>query len=172
MLATGGLTEKDVKPVMVPNVMRGADDFTSGANDMFLFAFGAPKVREVDATVGGIRAVKIPDSGMAAARQDLPLWLSHEAVPNPSFVGVDRADEVYAWDNILFTNAKMKDDVVYKIIDTMENNKADMVAVRRRCTNSRRRRSTSTTYLPSWRAEILQGPQHPGQGAPVNEPLQ
>src|SRR5262245_43608982 len=31
MLATGGLTEKDVTPVLVPNVIRGADDFVSGA---------------------------------------------------------------------------------------------------------------------------------------------
>ena len=50
ILATGGLTEKDVTPVLIPNVIRGADDFTSGAADMFFFAFGAPKVREVDAT--------------------------------------------------------------------------------------------------------------------------
>ena len=27
ILATGGLTEKDIKPVLVPNVMRSADDF-------------------------------------------------------------------------------------------------------------------------------------------------
>ncbi|MFL5108265.1 MAG: TAXI family TRAP transporter solute-binding subunit, partial [Xanthobacteraceae bacterium] len=49
MLATGGLTEKDISPVLVPNVIRGADDFVAGAADMFYFAFGAPKVREVDA---------------------------------------------------------------------------------------------------------------------------
>ena len=53
ILATGGLTEKDVVPVMVPNVIRDADDFASGASDVLFFAFGAPKVREVDATVGG-----------------------------------------------------------------------------------------------------------------------
>ncbi len=50
ILATGDLTEKDIQPVMVPNVMRSADDFMSGAADMFFFAFGGPKVREVDAT--------------------------------------------------------------------------------------------------------------------------
>ena len=50
ILATGGLTEKDIKPVLVPNVMRSADDFAAGAADMFMFAFGAPKVREVDVT--------------------------------------------------------------------------------------------------------------------------
>jgi TRAP-type uncharacterized transport system substrate-binding protein len=42
ILATGGLTEKDVVPVLIPNVIRGADDFASGAADMFFFAFGAP----------------------------------------------------------------------------------------------------------------------------------
>ena len=36
---------------------------------------------------------------------------------------------VYACDNMLFTNAKVQDDVVYKIIDTLEKNKADLVAV-------------------------------------------
>ena len=56
-LALGGLTAKDVIPVMVPNVIRGADDFISGAIDALYFGFGAPKVREADASVGGIRAL-------------------------------------------------------------------------------------------------------------------
>lgn len=129
MLATGGLTEKDVNPVLVPNVVRGADDFTAGASDMFFFAFGAPKVREVDATVGGIRALEIPESGMAAAKKILPEGYLSPAVPGPFFVGVDHPMGVYAWDNLLFTNSKVPDDVIYKMIDTMENNKADMVAI-------------------------------------------
>jgi TRAP transporter TAXI family solute receptor len=60
ILATGGLTEADIKPVLVPNVVRSADDFVAGAADMFMFAFGAPKVREVDVTVGGTRFLAIP----------------------------------------------------------------------------------------------------------------
>ena len=51
MLATADLTLNDVKPVMVPNVLRGGDDFMAGANDMFMFSFGGPKVREADATL-------------------------------------------------------------------------------------------------------------------------
>jgi hypothetical protein len=129
ILATGGLTEKDVSPVLVPNVVRGADDFASGASDMFFFAFGAAKVRELDATVGGIRALEIPESGMAAAKKILPQGYLSPAVPNPFFVGVDHPMGVYTWDNMIFTNSKMKDDVVYKIIETLENNKVDLVAV-------------------------------------------
>ncbi len=129
ILAAGGLTEADIKPVLVPNVVRGAEDFTSGAADMFFFAFGAPKVREVDATVGGIRALEIPQSGMAAAKKIVPQGYLSPAVPNPFFIGVDHPMGVYTWDNMLFTNSKVKDEVIYKIIETLENNKADLVAV-------------------------------------------
>jgi TRAP transporter TAXI family solute receptor len=129
ILATGGLTEKDIKPVLVPSVVRGADDFIAGATDMFFFAFGAPKVREVNASVGGIRALEIPESGMAAAKKILPQGYLSPAVPNPFFVGVEKPMGVYTWDNMIFTNAKVKDDVIYKIIDTLEKNKADLVAV-------------------------------------------
>ena len=72
MLATAGLTEADVRPVLVPNVVRSADDFVAGNADMFFFAFGGPKVREVDATVGGIRALEIDDSRHAGARKIMP----------------------------------------------------------------------------------------------------
>ena len=129
ILAAGGLTEKDVVPVLIPNVIRGADDFTSGAADMFFFAFGAPKVREVDATVGGIRALEIPESGMAAAKKILPEGYLSPAVPNPFFVGVEKPMGVYTWDNMIFTNAKVSDDAVYKLIDTLEQNKADLVSI-------------------------------------------
>ena len=129
ILAAGGLTPNDIKPVMVPSVVRGADDFMSGAADMFFFAFGAPKVREVDASVGGIRALEIPESGMAAAKKILPLGYLTPAQPGPFFVGVEKPMGVYTWDNMIFTNAKVKDEVVYKVIDTMVKNKDDLVAV-------------------------------------------
>ena len=36
---------------------------------------------------------------------------------------------VYTWDNLLFTNAKVKDEVVYKMIEAMAKNKDDLIAV-------------------------------------------
>jgi TRAP-type uncharacterized transport system substrate-binding protein len=96
---------------------------------MFFFAFGAAKVREVDATVGGIRVLEIPESGMAAAKKILPEGYLSKAVPNGFFVGVDHPMGVYTWDNMIFTNTKVSDDVVYKLIDTLEKNKTDLIAV-------------------------------------------
>jgi len=129
MLMTGGLTEKDIKPVLVPNVIRGADEFAAGNADMFFFAFGAPKVREADATVGGILALEVPESGMPEAKKILPGGYLTMVQPNPFYVGVPQAMNVYTWDNMLFTNSKVSDDVVYKLIDTMVKNKDDMLTI-------------------------------------------
>lgn len=129
ILATGGLTEKDIQPVMVPNVVRSADDFMSGAADMFFFAFGGPKVREADATVGGIRVLEINEAGMDAARKITPYGYLTDVAPGPIFTGVSKPMKVYAFDNLLFTNAKVPDELIYKIIETLENNKPDLIAV-------------------------------------------
>jgi hypothetical protein len=130
ILAAGGLTEKDIKPVLVPNVVRSADDFVAGAADMFMFAFGAPKVREVDVTVGGTRFLEIDEKpGMAEARKVSQFGYLSDIAPGPIFVGVEKPMKTYTIDNILFTHAKMPDEVVYKVIETMEANKPDMIAV-------------------------------------------
>ncbi|MFL5051569.1 MAG: TAXI family TRAP transporter solute-binding subunit [Xanthobacteraceae bacterium] len=152
MLATGGLTEKDISPVLVPNVIRGADDFVAGAADMFYFAFGAPKVREVDATVGGIRAIEIPESGMDAARKLYPDGYLARAAPGPFYIGVEKPMGVYTWDNMLFTHAKVKDDVVYKMIDTMAKNQDDLVAVQ----------PALRTFSPQALYKKYNVPYHPG----------
>jgi hypothetical protein len=129
MLATAGLTEADIKPVLVPNVVRSADDFIAGAADMFFFAFGAPKVREADASVGGIRVLEIDEKGMPAARKIMPWGYLTDVAPGPIFTGVDKPMKVYSFDNVLLTHAKVPDDTIYKILDTLEKNKTDLVAV-------------------------------------------
>lgn len=129
ILATAGLSEKDIKPVLVPNVIRSADDFASGAADAFYFAFGAPKVREVDATAGGIRMTEINEQGMPAARKIERWGYLTEVRPGPVFVGVEKPMKVYSFDNLLFTSAKTSDELVFKILDTLFKNKDELVAV-------------------------------------------
>jgi TRAP transporter TAXI family solute receptor len=129
MLASGGLNDKDVQPVMVPNVTRSADDFMAGSSDMFFFAFGGPKVREADASVGGIRVLEINEKGMDAARKITPYGYLSDAVPGPIFIGVNKPMKVYTFDNLLITHAKVPDELIYKLIETLENNKADLVSV-------------------------------------------
>jgi TRAP transporter TAXI family solute receptor len=129
ILATASLTEKDIKPVLVPNVIRSADDFASGAADAFYFAFGAPKVREVDVTVGGIRMTEIDEQGMPAARKIERWGYLTDISPGPAFIGVEKPMKVYSFDNLLFTSAKTSDEFVFKMLDTLLNNKDELIAV-------------------------------------------
>jgi TRAP transporter TAXI family solute receptor len=128
-LATAGLTEKDIKVVLVPNVVRSADDFVSGAADMFNFAFGAPKVREVDATVGGIRVLEIDEKGMPEARKIMPYGYLTQVGPGPVFIGVEKPMKVYSFDALIFSSAKVPDDFVYKFLEALDKNKADLVKI-------------------------------------------
>ena len=71
---------------MVPNVIRGADDFIAGASDAFLFSFGGPKVREADATVGGVRALEVGSTaeGLGGEPQDFLYGYFVDLPPGPS----------------------------------------------------------------------------------------
>ena len=130
ILATAGLTDTDIKPVLVPNVIRSAEDFVASAADMFQGAFGQPKVREVDAIVGGIRALEIPnDPGIAAAQKIVPYGYLTEVKPGPFFTGISHPMKVYSFDHMLYTHADVPDDVVYKIMETLVTNKSSLVAV-------------------------------------------
>jgi TRAP transporter TAXI family solute receptor len=152
ILATAGLTEKDIKPVLVPNVVRSADDFSNGAADAFYFAFGAPKVREVDATTGGIRMVEIDPKGMDAARKIEKWGYLTTIKPGPAFVGVDHPMQVYSFDNLLFTSAKASDEFVYKVLDALVKNKADLVAIQ----------PVLREFSPAFAYKQYEVPYHPG----------
>jgi len=87
-------------------------------------------VREVDVTVGGTRFLEIPESpGMAEARKIQPYGYLSDVSPGPIFIGVEKPMKVYTIDNLLLTHAKVPDDVVYRLIETMAANQADMIAV-------------------------------------------
>jgi TRAP transporter TAXI family solute receptor len=159
ILATAGLTEKDIKPVLVPNVIRSADDFISGSADAFYFAFGAPKVREVDATTGGIRMTEIIEQGMPAARKIERWGYLTQINPGPVFIGVEKPMKIYSFDNLFFTSAKTSDDFVYKFLDTLFKNKDDLLAVQ----------PVLREFTPAFAYKQYEVPSHPGALKYFNE---
>jgi TRAP transporter TAXI family solute receptor len=152
VLASAGLTEADVRPVLVPNVVRSADDFMAGNADMFFFTFGGPKVREADATVGGIRPLEMDPNGMPAARKINPWGYLTDISPGPFYTGVDKPMKVYSFDNVMITSAKVPDDFVYKLLDAMEKGKDDIVTVA----------PAMAEYSPAFAYKQYGVPYHPG----------
>ena len=165
MLATADLTLNDVKPVMVPNVLRGGDDFMAGAERHVHVL-----VRRPEGARGrrhGRRRARAQDRQQPrASRKIFPYGYFTEVKPIPAYVGVSEPMKVYAMDYILFTNSKMKDEIVAKIIDTMANNKADMVATAPAHERLLGRHDVSQAQhdLSSRRAEILPGQEDRSQG--------
>jgi len=128
IIATGGLSRSDVVPVLVPNVVRGADDFIDGKTDGGFFALGAAKVSEVDKTVGGIRYLPLPDDAksVAAMKKIMPYAYIKLVNPSPAFAGLDGPTKLMAYDYLVAVGTHVKDDTVYKIAKAMYENKAKL----------------------------------------------
>ena len=129
VLATGGLTGKDIVPVLVPNVIRGVDDFAEGKADGGFFALGAAKVSEIDKSVGGIRYLPVSDepAAVAAMQKIMPYAYVTVVNPSPAFVGLDGPTKLMAYDYLVVAGAHVKDDVVYRIAKAMHENKPKLV---------------------------------------------
>ena len=125
IIATGGLKRSDIVPVLVPNVVRGADDFIDGKIDGGFFALGAAKVSEVDKTVGGIRYLPLPDDpkSVAAMKKIMPYAYVKVVNPSPAFVGLNGPTPLMAYDYLVAVGAHVKDDTVYRIAKAMYENK-------------------------------------------------
>lgn len=130
LLATAGLGERDIQPVLVPNVARGADDFVEGKVDAGFFAVGAAKVTEADRSVGGIRFLQTPDDpkGVAAMKKIVEYAYINTLKPNPAFAGIVEPTKLMAYDYLVVAGAHVKDDVVYKVARALHDHKPKLVA--------------------------------------------
>jgi len=128
--ATAGLSRKDMKPVMVPNAGAGADAFMAGKVDGFWFAAGSAKVREADAAVGGVRVIKVENTPQNAAiiAKHMPGMYLRLEQPGPDNPGFLEPGYSLAYDTIIFANAKVPDDEVYKVAKAIYENKADLTS--------------------------------------------
>jgi hypothetical protein len=126
-LANGGLTIADAKQVLVPNVLRGADEIVAGRADATIFALGAGKVAEVNATIaGGIRFLQLDDSPAAVARMQkvLPEAYIITVQPSPALAGIVGPTKTMAYDYVFLAGKHVKDDLVAQVVEVLAANKA------------------------------------------------
>jgi len=129
IMATGGISRKDVAGVPTTNIIRGAEDFKAGKTDAFIFAIGAPKVAEVNSSVGGIRVLPIPNTpeslkAVQSVRKDYYLTTLPARLP---FVGVVEPTTVMADDLIIYTASHVPEKTVYEFVKAIHPNKAELV---------------------------------------------
>ena len=124
-LDVAGLTRQDVKTIPSQSIVQAADDFAASRNDAFLFSVGTAKVLEVDNSVGGIRAISMPDTPQSRALLDRNMPGAYPTLLQPSarLRQVVKPTNVLTTDLVLFCNENVSSDVVYKIARAMFENK-------------------------------------------------
>ena len=129
-LANAGLTYKDVIQVPVPNVVKEAEDFTSGKVDVLFFALGSAAVKQAAASVGGLRVLEVDSSPEAVKRiqKILPGAYILKINPAPNLDGITKPTNVVAFDMVMNSTATVSDDLVYRIVKAIYENKKDLVA--------------------------------------------
>jgi TRAP transporter TAXI family solute receptor len=107
ILANAGLTAADIKPVLVPNLIRGVDELIAGRVEVSFFALGQAKVSEADAAIaGGIRFLPVDDSPAAveAMLKVVQVGYVDQVVPAPNLAGVRSPIKVAHYDYVAFAN--------------------------------------------------------------------
>ncbi|HVV61994.1 MAG TPA: TAXI family TRAP transporter solute-binding subunit [Pseudolabrys sp.] len=125
MLATEGLSIKDLKPVMVPNLVRGVDEFIGGRADITTFALGSAKVSEADAAVGGIRFISLKNTpeALKGLKSEFRTAYIAEAKPSPRYAGVKEPINIMQYDYTIFAGAKYPAAQAKKITELLATNK-------------------------------------------------
>jgi TRAP transporter TAXI family solute receptor len=133
VLANAGLTAADMKTVLVPNIVRGVDEFTSGKVDLGYFAVGSAKVSEADAAVGGIRYLPLDDSpaAVAAMRKFVPTAYIAVLQPAPNRVGVAKPMKLMYYDYTAFTNSSVSKKRAYELTKTIVEKRDAMSATQK-----------------------------------------
>src|SRR5689334_1353273 len=129
-LANAGLGWNDVVRVPTPNVVRQAEDFMSGKTDVMFFALGSAAIKQANASVGGVRVLEVDTSPAAMKRSEalLPGAYVIQVAPNPAVEGVTKPTHLIAFDMVLITNAKVRNDVVYRMVKALHDSKQDLAA--------------------------------------------
>jgi len=124
MLATEGLTINDLKPVMVPNLVRGVDEFISGRVEISTFAVGSAKVSEADASVG-LRYIPLSNTpqAVAALQKHFRTAYMDMVEPAPNFPGVREPLYMMFYDYTVFANADVPAERIKTVTRLIAENK-------------------------------------------------
>jgi TRAP transporter TAXI family solute receptor len=128
VLANAGLGPDDVEQVLVPNLIRGVDEFIAGNVDAGFFAIGPAKVAEADAAVGGIRFLPMNEGDEALSRMQEAVPSSYIATvePTATTTGVDAPLATMHYNYTMFVNAALPDELVHDLTGVLAEKSRQM----------------------------------------------
>lgn len=123
-LANAGLTAADVRQVPVPSFPRMFDAFKQQQTAVSIATIGQSQLKEWEVTLGAVRYLSFDDSpaAVAALTRIIPFSYVIELKPGPGMTGIATPTKILVYDYTLWTNSKVKDDVVAKVVETLYAN--------------------------------------------------
>lgn len=131
LLANGGLTIKEMKVIPVPTANRGTQDEAEGRVDVSTCPPGGAICTQADAALsskGGARFLSLNDNSAAVERMRkfLPSAWVQKIDPAKAMAGIVGPTNVMAYPYYLVASAKTPEDLVYRVVKTLRNNKAEL----------------------------------------------
>lgn len=123
-LANAGLSAADIKQVMVPSFPRMFDAFKQQQTVTSIATIGSSQPKEWEVAFGSVRFLPFDDSpsAVAALNKFVPYSYVLNYKPEPNTSGVPGPVKILVYDYVLFANAKVKDDVVTKVLESLYAN--------------------------------------------------
>jgi uncharacterized protein len=129
-LANAGLTFEDTRQVPVPSFPRMWDSFKQQQTAASIATIGMSQLQELQAALDGVRFISFDPSpaAVSAMQKHVPTSYVVEVKPGPGKIGIDAPTNMLVYDYALWVNAKVKNDVVTKVVETLYSNPADIKA--------------------------------------------
>jgi TRAP transporter TAXI family solute receptor len=132
VLATANLSTKDMKAVPVVNLFAGVDAMAAGRVDASTSGPGIAQIAKAHAELssrGGVRFLNINTDPAALERMKKVIPSRPYVVqPAPHYPGIIGPTTVMAYSIYLTTNDKSPDDLVYKVVKALHENRDMLVA--------------------------------------------
>ena len=133
VLATGGISDKDLKPFPVANYVKGMQSLGEGKVDSAMFGLGTGASKEVNAQLssrGGLRFLSLGDrpQDLAAMRKVFPSAYSKVFEPSPANSGILAPTRLMLYPAFLVSSTYVSADVVYKVTKAIYENKEALAA--------------------------------------------
>ena len=154
-LAAANMSFADYIQQPVGNLQQGGNEFKAGRVDLGLLPVGAGATIELNASIpGGIRYISMPGSPEAIARMQKVVPVVYPSVLQPAtqYPGIREPTTVMTYDIYLAASAHAKDELVYKMVQTMHDNRDALVAAF----------AGFRDYRPQEAAKNFPVPYHPG----------
>jgi len=131
VLASHGMSPKDVKQVAVPHVIAGVRTLMQGKTVASMFAVGVPKLAEINAKLGPTRFLSVNDSpeGLQRLREFVPTADAFLMKPQAKRLGILEPTKMLAERYLMVTSKSLPDDIAYKVAKMLYEKKKELTKI-------------------------------------------